>query len=295
MQRTNMSRRNRKKNAKNAQKRRAVVAQRNISTHDAYLMPPQLYAEPRALADIVTPPQKDVVLEHIGYGTLSGAATAISKRWNPNNAYQPEVGGGTATTVGFARWATIYGFYRVVKYSYVATVSNLESFPVIGYVLNRNGDPGTSAGATEPTNPLCQQIELAPKGSGADLHHFRKVLRVAEVLGGSEVEYDSDYRAAINAAPADPVWVAIGATSGTGTNLTNGVWCKMTLRMYIRFYDYQPSTNTLKMEYLLFRSSILQKEVDDYKVMIKEAKERAMCTPPEVSWKPGLLAITEAK
>ncbi len=275
------------KKGNNKQRKAARGGSRRSKTRDGYIMPKQNYHEPSFANSIAFPPQHDMILKHHGYGTMAGAVTTISKRWQSNNVYQPEVGGATASTPGFTREATIYGFYRGTRYKYKATVANNEAFSVTAFVLNTNGDPGTSASVTLADQVHGQKHILAAKGSGKDMHIFYKELTIADVLGTDEVEYGVDYRAAINAAPTDPLWLTVGATSGTGTNLTNGVWVSMELYQFVRFYDYQPSSNTLKMELLLFRKFLAQKEVDELVLMIKQAKEKATTTPPEITWTPG--------
>lgn len=178
----------------------------------------------------------DVALSQTFLFQLSLAGTTTCRRYNPNVAYQPEVSGATAAVPGYSEFTAFYGFYRVVKYHYKCTFSNMEAFPVSIYCINSNNDPGTTAALIVSNNALSQNWLLSSKG-GLDTKTFSKTLTIAQVLGSDAVETADSYRALITGAPSDIAWLGFGAQSGTGTNITIGVTCMLELTMYVRFYD----------------------------------------------------------
>ncbi len=186
--------------------------------------------------EAVAPPETTVRLSLTTVGTISGAAAAIVKRWIPNSAYTPEVGGGSAATKGFSNWAGIYAFYRVVSYKYDIFVCNNEAFPVSVYVMNLNDDPGTTANSTTAQNSLSQIRLLSAKG-GQDRCRFRGTYTIARVIGSNSAEFDDDYRASVTASPSDVTWLCVGVQSTTGVNVTNGIGYEFNMSQITRFYD----------------------------------------------------------
>jgi hypothetical protein len=185
----------------------------------------------------IMPSKKHVPLRVISTAIISGASPQVVKRWNPNSAYTPETGGGSASTPGYADLAQLYGYYRVAGYSYEVTISNLEAFGVVVYCINSNADPTTSVNSTIASNPKCQSCSLSPKG-GFDRHVFRGRFTIASIVGSPSVKWDDLYSALINANPADVTWLGVGVQSIGGSNLTNGVCCEVKLLQYTIFYDY---------------------------------------------------------
>jgi hypothetical protein len=186
--------------------------------------------------DAIAPPEQDVKLRVISTATISAASPQVTKRWNPNSAYTPETGGGSGSTPGYADWAQLYGYYRVVAYDYKITIMNNEAFPVIVFVVNSNNDPTTTNNSTLASNALSQTYALSAKG-GQDRCEFTKHLRVAEVVGSDAVEFDDIYSSLINASPSDITWIGVGVQSIGGANVTNGVSMRVELNQYTRFYD----------------------------------------------------------
>lgn len=183
----------------------------------------------------IVPPFMRVKLAQKFLGTL--ATSQAMERFNPNSAYQPQVGGATATVPGFSEWAQFYGFYRVYSYSYRIQMSNMEAFPVSVFILNSNNDPGTSTSTTKSVNPLSQEKMLSAKGGSKELTLFTGRHTVASVLGAQAVQQADSYRALISASPSDITWLGIGSQSATGTAYTTGVVWNLTLTMDVEFYD----------------------------------------------------------
>jgi hypothetical protein len=176
-------------------------------------------------------------LKVITVATIATAAPQLIKRWNPNSAYTPETGGGSGATPGYADWAALYGYYRVVGYSYQFTASNNETFPVIVYTVNSNNDPTTSQNATLATNRNSFTKQLSAKG-GMDSWTFRSpYYSIPYIVGSPSPKFDDLYAALVNASPSDLTWMGIGAQSVGGANITNGISVSVQLNQFVVFYD----------------------------------------------------------
>jgi hypothetical protein len=191
---------------------------------------------PRNFAPVQSP-KKQVLLKVISTAIISGASPQVTKRWNPNSAYTPETGGGSGATPGYADWAQLYGYYRVIGYSYSFTASNNEAFPVIVYSVNSNNDPTTSNNSTLATNRNSFTKQLAAKG-GIDSWTFRSpYYPVTYIVGSPAPKFDDLYSALVNASPSDLTWMGIGAQSIGGANITNGISVSLQLNQFVIFYD----------------------------------------------------------
>lgn len=183
----------------------------------------------------IVPSRLDTRLRSTFIFTLTGGTT-VTRRYNPNSAYTPEVGGATGTTPGYSELAALYGFYRVMGHQYKAICTNLEAFPVSIVAINSNNDPTTSAGVVQANNDLCTTKVLSSKG-GMDRATLSGRFTVARILGSRSVEQADTYRSLINGNPADVTWLGLGAQSGTGTSLTLGVVVVLELVQFVSFYD----------------------------------------------------------
>jgi hypothetical protein len=174
-------------------------------------------------------------------------------RFNPNAAFNPITGASPGGyTPWYDRWALMYGYYRVIRYSYKITVINNEAFPIVAYIINSNNDPTDSIAQQIASNPLCQTFLLSAKG-GQDRMTFRKTVKIAEVVGTNTVKYDDMYSALITANPTDVTWLGIGAASVAGGSfIPNGASFNIELKQFTVFYDrllqqdntYEATTNS---------------------------------------------------
>lgn len=182
------------------------------------------------------PPEMDVQLSYPFIKTLSAAAAAVAARLYTNAAYDVDPTLGSTSTPGFAEWAALYNFYRVVAYSYDITFVNNEAFPIIAWTLSSNTDPGLGATSVSSSNPLGASLVLSAK-TGLDKGMIARTHRVSHVIGSDAVEYEDNYRALVSGVPADLAWLGFGIQSISGANVTNGASIFGHLRMFVRFYD----------------------------------------------------------
>jgi len=191
----------------------------------------------KTFVEKVTPPEIDIKLNYSFNKLLTAAGSAVvAVRFNPNAAYDVDPTLGSTSTPGFAEWAAIYNFYRVVAFSYDAEFVNNEAFPVICWSFASNTDPTTAATSIITSNPLTKTGILSSK-TGNDRHKVRGRHMISGIVGTDAVEYEDNYRALTNAVPADLVWLAFGLHSATGANLTLGAVLWGNITMFVRFYD----------------------------------------------------------
>lgn len=185
-------------------------------------------------------PIKHVRLRSISAGTISGAATNVSKRWNPNSAYTPIVGGSSGALPGWADWANLYNHYRVIGYKVHFSAVNLETFGVSCSCLNTDDDPGTAAVLAVSANRYSWTTLLSSKGGGHDCWTFSQpVLTVSQIVGSNMPRIDESFSANTASSPTDLIYFTIGINSTAGSNLTNGIAYKVDLEMFVDFYQPQ--------------------------------------------------------
>jgi len=180
----------------------------------------------------------DSITVQLGYPSefiLTGASAVVSKRFNTNSVFAPEVGVGTVPP-GFNQWTAMYNQYRVIAYRYKFYCTNLETFPCYVYSLNSNSDPGTAMTGTVLGRPNNQFKQISGAGGGKDQALLQGSYTISRIVGQS-TEFDDKYSALANANPADVTWLAFGAQTSTAANLTNGISFFGLLTMQVRFYD----------------------------------------------------------
>lgn len=188
----------------------------------------------------IQPREKFVELVLQSFQTISGAVPKLSVRFNPNSAYQPLTSGATASTPGYADWAALYGYYRVLGYKYQVTFCNLQTTMVAVWVVNTNADPTTTFTIDVASNRMCQVRDLAAKGGMDRTTVSSRRIPITSIVGSSSPLTDDLYSAVITANPSDVTWMAIGAQSIDGSNLSTGVQAHVRLHQYIQFYDPLP-------------------------------------------------------
>jgi len=189
-------------------------------------------------APAIMPPRVNRSLKLISTGVITSGGASVVKRWNPNAAFTPETGGSSGATPGYADLAALYGYYRVVSYSYEFSVVNLEtSTSVVAYVINSNNDPSTSINSNIVSNPRTQMKTLGPKG-GLDKVVMKGHFSINTIVGSPTVKYDDLYSSVITADPADITWLGLGIQSIGGATLAAGVSYSLILFQNIIFYDY---------------------------------------------------------
>jgi len=173
----------------------------------------------------------------------AGASSTVAVRYCPNNAYDVDPNVGSTSTVGFAEFSTLYGYYRVVSFKYVFELANQDTIPINCYVSVTNTDPGTTGASNVyyASNPLGKQVLLAAKG-GQDRARLAGSLSVARVAG-APIESDDDWGALVTSSPANIIFLGLGLRAIDGSNLTSGVSFSLKLEIIIRFYEPKKLTS----------------------------------------------------
>ncbi len=199
---------------------------------------------PRNIPSI--PKEITVTMRHVSTFKLSGASSSITKRFASNSVYRPEVSGGNAAAP-FLEYQSLFAFFRVISYHYKVSWSNLEAFSVSTFAINSTEDPSVSATILNAVGDLSQTRDLSAKG-GMDRASVQRGYRVQEIVGRkaqvmSADNYQGTMTAGFEANPQDVTWLGIGATSISGSNLTNGVevivYIDYVVKLYSRHLLYQ--------------------------------------------------------
>jgi len=173
-------------------------------------------------------------------GTLAGAVTVVSKRWQPNAAYDVDPVLGSTSTPGFAEYAALYTYYRVRSFKLNVKFSNLDNLSVALYSVVSNTDPGV-AGTNYydyAQSAFGRTYELAPFYSGAGSVTHRQTVDISKLVGMPVMQADS-FRAVTTGNPTDLVFWGFGIYSNAGTNFANGVGYDGFIEMNVRFYSRQ--------------------------------------------------------
>jgi len=188
--------------------------------------------------------EADVKLTFVTSKSLATGTNVSSVRFTPNSAYDVDPVLGSTSTPGFSEWATLYGFYRVVAFSYKVDFVNTETTRSCAvYTVATNADPGTSLSYIAGANPMSKMTVLAPL-SGQNRASLSGSHKVADILGSDAPETADSYRATVAASPADLVWLGCGAQTLSGNSFTTGnVEVLISITMFVRFYDRSYKTS----------------------------------------------------
>jgi len=178
------------------------------------------------------PAELETVLRQEYIFTLSGAST-VAKLFNPNCAFQPDIGtGGTVPT--YTTLASQYSFYRVMGYRYSFKAVNLGTVAALVYDINSTNTPTSTPPATRIANPLCG-VKTVSLAGGMDRATLSRNLRIAEVVGDKACDTADSFRGAVTGSPADLTWLAICAQSLSGATLATGIAFEGQITFYVRW------------------------------------------------------------
>jgi len=217
----------------------------------------------------------DVRLRYPIRGTLATVGTVISKRWQPNAAYDVDPVLGSTSTPGFAEYAALYTYYRVHKYRVHMTFSNLDNLGISLYSTHSNTDPGTAGTnyVSYAQSAFGKTFELAPFYSGRGTVTLDQTVQVHQVLGMSVAQADS-FRSVTTSVPSDIVYWGFGIYSNAGANFANGVSYTGYIEMDVRFYSRHD-------QLLSLMKSGAEWEADRRLWKIKNVKAEAEDTTPQ--------------
>jgi hypothetical protein len=187
----------------------------------------------------ILPPEIDVMLEFIDVFYLSPGALFVNKRMRPNCAYDVDPVLGSTSTAGFAELASIYQFYRVVKYDYEVQFDNNSTQPSLCGILNSNTDPGTGAAISAYAgNPFCDFRILGRQGGYMSQQLFKGSYRVATIVGSDTPETDDNFSSLTNTVPTNSVWLTawLDASVVGGSNVSQ-TSILFKIKMHTRFYE----------------------------------------------------------
>jgi len=228
---------------------------------------------------LVAPDEMDVSLKYpIGGTLLNAAGTLKAQRWTPNAAYDVDPVLGSTSTPGFAEWATLYTYYRVVSYSVSIVIVNLETFPISVFSINSNIDPGTTGGSWRDyqAEPYCKYGVVAGSSGINKIRFFHKI-SCSKLLGSASVQQADSMRSLVTGVPADLLYYGIGLFAVTGANMTNGVYYQGNIQMNIKFYA---RVNVLTSFKSLHDAQEVQRQKEKLERQLKKASDLSRPSTP---------------
>ncbi len=223
-------------NNKETTKRKRSTSNRNDSNH----MPLTRPLRERPWSHTGMPSEMDVKLRYTAMSNQGVGVQQAFDRYNPNS-YIPQYGG-TQSAAEFVTWATLYDFYRVIRFKVEVDIVNLDTTPVTVVFLCHNEDfSGSSLGDLDG-NPYSALKVLGSVNGSAAKATWRKTMNVATLVGSRAPETADSYRAVINASPADIVWGGFGIFAAA--NMTNGTAATVRITQWTRFYNADLTSQT---------------------------------------------------
>jgi len=172
------------------------------------------------------PPTLRVTFKYEVSVVISGATTAITKRFLSNSIYRPEASSGTAASP-FDIYQGLFAYWRTVRCIFEPYMNNKEDFPVKWAITNSTEDPSASAHVSDTMGPRTIEGVLSSKGDKGWDKRIIEVDLQAVVGNNKEIYIDDDFRGVMSAGSetdvADKTWIGVSFESTTGANLTNGV------------------------------------------------------------------------
>lgn len=186
------------------------------------------------------PPELDVQLLYTTFITSGAGSSSAYKRFNPN-CYIPEFGG-TQAAAEYVTYASIYDFYRVIRFRVEIDLVNQDTTTATLAFLCHNEDFNGVTLGDIAGNPFAQTKVVGSVNGGASRSKWFKEMNVTTLVGSNAPETADSYRAVINANPADVVWAGFGLF-GAGT-MTSGVAGTVRITQWIRFYNADLTVQT---------------------------------------------------
>ncbi len=242
-----MSQRNKQRAQRNRKNKRPATSRRN-----ANLMPLTRPVRERTWTRRGMPHEMDVQLQYTSLSSVGTGVQTAFDRYNPNS-YIPQYSG-TQAAAEFTNYATLYDFYRVIKFRVEIDLVNLDTTPVTVVFLCHNEDFSGSSLGDLSGNPYAVTKMLGSANGSAAKVTWRKTMNVATLVGSTAPETADSYRAIINANPADVVWAGYGLFAGA--NMTNGTNATVRITQWIRFYNADLTSQTTAPSHLTSKQQL---------------------------------------
>ncbi len=185
------------------------------------------------------PPRLRTRLRFNAHLTLNNAGQVYSNnRYMPTYAYDIDPTLGSTAMPGFSELGALYRQYRVNAFTFKATFSNNEAFPVIVYALALNGDPGANATNYQNflSNRECKKKTIGPlTGMGTATLRGRETVSSFAGMANTLGDDNTCGPTSGSSAPNQNIWFAMGIVGSS--NLVNGVYVEVDLDIDIEFFE----------------------------------------------------------
>ncbi len=180
-----------------------------------------------------------VTLTFTGTHVLNNAGFIYANhRYSPTNVFDVDPTLGSSSTPGFAEWASLYRFYRLLSSSIQVTFLSQETFPVFAAVIPLNSDPGANFnnGPSLFGNPKTRVAALATSGHTPSSISIGDTT-TASIAGAANTNVLDFYTSAVTTGPTNNWWW--GIFLAPTANLVNGVGYHFQIKMTVDFLERQ--------------------------------------------------------
>jgi hypothetical protein len=153
-----------------------------------------------------------------------------------NSAWDPDPLLSSGSLSGYAEWAAFYFNYRVVKFSYDVTLSNLETHPVSTVCAPTTADLGSNYSNTPQISEFPYgKMSIMSAATGMDRCRFTGTIDLPKFLGDPQF-YRGDllFQSATGTNPGNLLYMNFGAYSGI--NFANGIFVSARLGYLVEFF-----------------------------------------------------------
>lgn len=194
----------------------------------------------------ITPPHRFVNLTYNDPSTaISGATPFKIVTYQVTSAYDVSSGILTTAYAGFEEYSQLYDENRVHKTEVIWDVSNNDAninvrVGMIPTAFDANANVVTYQGAIDlMEGPYSTGLVMLGRATGGEtVHKFKYTILPQMILGDNIYFTDKNYAGAFNSSPNIMLFLNLVVVStGSGTNLTNGVFGNLSLRSLIKFYN----------------------------------------------------------
>lgn len=160
----------------------------------------------------------------------------------PSWAYSINGSGSQTLSPGYAAYAQLYRYYRVIGFKWRASFENAETFAVTCWCCPSNSTLASNTSAPQYTsNPRCQKRLIGGNG-GNNIALFQGRTSVAELAGmPNTMAQDALTGVTAGTQPSQNVFFTVGVVAVTALNA--GVNVTLDLEIILDFYELAMATS----------------------------------------------------
>jgi hypothetical protein len=182
-------------------------------------------------------------------GLLDAVLSGNSKVYRPTSVFDIEPDAGGPSYSGYTFFSTLYQRYRVIKYSYRCTFSNLQSDAcAVGcYPIPDTSTPSELPSSSNPEiareNSMGTFALLGSVNGGEGVKTLSGTIIPRIVWGTIEAETDSSWASLIGSSPVANTWLMVTAERINGAAFSTGVQFDLEVCAHVEWHQRLNPTN----------------------------------------------------